>query len=229
MSFILSLQLNLQLSVLMFYWFNFRCINIFSWGHERFSERWSENMMSHDVFSWQKQKMPQIPFSTRHASTVGFVSGWFCVPKHQLQTAPPLLLLSSFCSTVCTSLLWLWSWARRSWNTGLWLVCHSVVWMHHMSVPSLPFLHLFSLVWPECSCRFMQRLGNTRIRLSLHDNTLQHTRASTVSPPWEARPPRNHARARQTQNTDCLLQRKTRRRRWLGSYELAIVCLCVCN
>lgn len=31
----------------------------------------------------------------------------------------------------------------------------------------------------ECSCRFTQRLGNTRSKFSLHDNTLQNIRTSS--------------------------------------------------
>lgn len=33
---------------------------------------------------------------------------------------------------------WCWqSWVYHSWNIGLWLVCHCVVWMQHISIPFL--------------------------------------------------------------------------------------------
>lgn len=126
-----------------------------------------------------------------------------------------------FCFTVCISLLWLWSWAHHSWNTGLGLVCHSVVWMHPFPLCLFPVFihsHRFSSVWPEFSCRFTQRLGNTRNKVSLHDIILQNNKTPNVSPSWEPRPLCNQVRASQTQNMTLisLLQRK-RGRRWLGS------------
>ena len=119
-------------------------------------------------------------------------------------------LLSLSVSLFFTSLLWLWSCACRSWNTGLWLVCSSVVWMQHISFPSMLSpafysLYPFSLLRPVCSCRFTQRLGNTHSKLSLHDNTKQHTRPSTISPAWQPRPPWNQAQANQTPNIYLLL------------------------
>lgn len=127
------------------------------------------------------------------------------------------LLYSKFSGTECSSsssviplscsvyisLLWPWSWARHSWNTGLQLVCHSVVWMYPFSLSALfPCFfihsHCFPSAWPEFSWRVTQRLGNTHSKVSVHDFTQPNYRTSTVSPPWEPRPPRNQNSSQQS-------------------------------
>ena len=152
-------------------------------------------------------KKELICFSTRAASTVDFISGWHYTQNILYKLFSVSSTRSdSFCPLVWTSLLWPQSWVCHNWSAGLWLVCHDVVWMKLISIPSvhfpLLFILIFSMVWPECGRRFTQRLGNTHNKLPLLGNTLQYCRTSAVNPPWEPRPPCNQAS--KNRNTDSL-------------------------
>lgn len=114
------------------------------------------------VFDQQNTTIPQIPLSTPSRAVLLPDAGLMFQninPELFLHSPTHSVLLYLSFSVFCTSLLWLWSSARHSWNTGHGLVCHSVVWLQHISIPSLTFpCSLFAFPFP----------GLTRVQLMGH-------------------------------------------------------------
>lgn len=103
---------------------------------------------------------------------------------------------------------WCWqSWVYHSWNIGLWLVCHCVVWMQHIPIPFLLSPCILCSSFPSSdqsaavgSPRGWEIPTATSHCAAIHYNTWD----IQVSSLWEPRPPGNQAS--QTQNTDSILK-----------------------